>query len=373
MHIQGNKTQKIFDKIIFCHKEHVDRIFGGLRIFDNSNKTVLSQLTKEFVEIPLQMSPSRWGRAFRTIRGIFRNYTNDDYDKITKEIDPIKKILLFVSHSQYGTLIKEIKKKYPFVITASYFHNIEITMAYNRLIFYKKPLPLFEILRDYRNEMLCAKYSDEVYLLNRREEILFKKFYSKRDVNICSVALPDKNERRLLKEPSGKLKLLFVGTYFWGNIPGLEMFINEVMPEINADLFVVGKDMERIQERTNIHLPNVHYIGRVTDDELNSYYLECDIFVAPIVAGGGMKTKVAEAMMYGMPIIGTTEAFCGYEIDIEEIGFCSDNISDYKGFIEELDKNRNKITVMSQRSRDYYSENYSVKNALNVYRSTLLK
>lgn len=364
---------KKFDRIIFCHKEHIDRLFGGLRIFDNSNKLVLSQLTCELVDVPFEQSSSRWIRALRTVKGIFRNYTKTDYQTIVDQIDIEKKILLFISHSQYGTLIKRIKKQFPSIIVATYFHNIELTMAYNRLCFYKKPLPFFEMIRDYRSEKLVSKYSDEIFLLNEREKMLFNKYYSKRAVNICSVALPDMNVKFSPKQPNQRLKLLFVGTYFWGNIPGLVDLIKKVMPYVEADLYVVGKDMEQIRNDVDLDLANVHYIGRVSDEELAYYYKSCDVFVAPITAGGGMKTKVAEAMMYGMPIIGTTEAFCGYEIDISNVGYCSDNIVEYKMFVDEINENRQKIPELSKYARNYYCEKYSVENAFAVYSSKLLK
>lgn len=363
----------IYDRIIFCHKEDIDNLFGGLRIFDNSNKCVLSQLTDELIDIPLEQTSSRWIKSLRTLKGIFRNYTKRDYINIIRQINPHKKILIFISHSQYGTLVRKIKKNFPYVIIATYFHNVEVTMAYNRLRYYKRPMPLFEIIRDYRSEKLVSKYSDEIFLLNSREASLFKKYYSDRLVNICSVALPDKCPSFVPRSHSGRLKLLFVGTYFWGNIPGVVSFIDNVMPYVEADFYVVGKDMEKVLHEVKQELSNVHYIGRVSDEELDSYYRNCDICIAPITAGGGMKTKVAEAMMYGLPVVGTSEAFCGYEIDIASMGYCSDKISDYKDFIIQVDQERSKIFSMSVCSRHYYIENYSVDNALNKYKSTLLK
>ena len=362
-----------FDKIVFCHKEHIDKLFGGIRIFDNSNKFVLSQLSLEFVDVPLEQTNSRWVRAWRTIKGIFKNYTDRDYLTIVSHFDSSKKVLLFVSHSQYGTLIKRIKKKYPFVLIATYFHNIEITMAYNRLIYYKKPLPLFEIIRDFRSERLVSKYSDKIYLLNAREQSLFEKYYSKRSVHICSVALPDRIPNFVPKQPKQNLKLLFVGTYFWGNIPGLVTFVNDVIPYVDAELFIVGKDMEKIRGDINHDFSNVHYIGRVSDEVLADYYKMCDVFIAPITAGGGMKTKVAEAMMYGLPIIGTKEAFCGYDILVDQIGYCSDNINEYKDYIVKIDGDRERITKMSSYARNCYLNYYSENSALNIYSTTLLK
>lgn len=43
--------------------------------------------------------------------------------------------------------------------------------------------------------------------------------------------------------------------------------------------------------------------------------------IAPIFDGSGMKTKVAEALMYGKKIIGTPEAFSGYEGVADQAGW----------------------------------------------------
>jgi glycosyltransferase involved in cell wall biosynthesis len=46
--------------------------------------------------------------------------------------------------------------------------------------------------------------------------------------------------------------------------------------------------------------------------------------VAPIFDGSGMKTKVAEAMMHGKKVVGTPEAFSGYEDVVAQAGWvCS--------------------------------------------------
>jgi glycosyltransferase involved in cell wall biosynthesis len=44
-------------------------------------------------------------------------------------------------------------------------------------------------------------------------------------------------------------------------------------------------------------------------------YLEmADIAIAPIFDGAGMKVKVAEALSYQLPVMGTPHAFVGYKI-----------------------------------------------------------
>ena len=50
-----------------------------------------------------------------------------------------------------------------------------------------------------------------------------------------------------------------------------------------------------------------------TNSELARFYQSADVVAVPVTSGGGMKTKVAEALAYGVPIVATREALVGYE------------------------------------------------------------
>ena len=43
------------------------------------------------------------------------------------------------------------------------------------------------------------------------------------------------------------------------------------------------------------------------------YFRKADIYIATVFDGAGMKVKVAEALSYGLPVIGTPHSFIGYE------------------------------------------------------------
>lgn len=103
----------------------------------------------------------------------------------------------------------------------------------------------------------------------------------------------------------------------------------------------------------------------MSDEVLDEYYKNADIFIAPINSGGGMKTKVAEAMMFGLPVIGTSEAFCGYDIDISSVGYRADSSEDFIQFIKELDGDRKLLFEKSQKARLLFEEKYSIKSSLS--------
>lgn len=356
------------DKIIFVHSPH-DNVIGGLPIIDDRNKFLLAKFTRNLVDIPAKEEVRIDNRVYRYayyIKSIFKNHNVSIYQRICQEIDNPANMVLFISHSTYGTIIKALKKKYPTLKIVCFFHNVEITMAYNRLKFKFQKSHLYECVRYYVSEIYSIKYSDVLLVLNNRDKQLLHKLYGNtKDVFLLPTSLKDRCSDIKLFLKKKKLNLLFVGTYFWGNIPGILDFIKEVMPQIDAHLYVVGNRMECLIH----HLPlsyssNVQIIGKVSDEVLDEYYKDSDIFIAPINSGGGMKTKVAEAMMFGLPVIGTSEAFCGYDIDISSIGYCADSSKDFIQHIKNFNRDRHLLLEKSQNARSLFEKKYSITASL---------
>ena len=59
-----------------------------------------------------------------------------------------------------------------------------------------------------------------------------------------------------------------------------------------------------------LDLSGVTLLGYV--DDLATFYAETDVIVAPMLMGSGLKMKVAEALSYGVPVIGTAIGFEGF-------------------------------------------------------------
>ena len=74
-------------------------------------------------------------------------------------------------------------------------------------------------------------------------------------------------------------------------------------------IVAVGSGLEKINHcRTH---PKMEVKGFVND--LTSVYREAMAVVAPIFSGGGMKVKIAEALMHGKLVIASPFAAIGYE------------------------------------------------------------
>ena len=123
-------------------------------------------------------------------------------------------------------------------------------------------------------------------------------------------------------------------------------------------ILVVGKGFENWKSNLERN-GNVEVIGGV--DSVVPWYLGASFVVAPIFDGSGMKTKVAEALMFGKRIVGTPEAFTGYEEHLAEIGVVCRTSDE---FIAAM---RDEIVLgapdQPERLRRIFLENYSLEAA----------
>jgi polysaccharide biosynthesis protein PslH len=122
--------------------------------------------------------------------------------------------------------------------------------------------------------------------------------------------------------------ILHLGTMFWPpNIHGVLWFVREVLPLIRermpeAEFVVIGKNPPSEVEALAAN-PRIHVTGYVAD--LAPYLAQTDVFVVPLHAGSGMRVKIVEAWMRGLPVVSTPIGAEGIEVrDGENILLAAD-------------------------------------------------
>jgi hypothetical protein len=283
--------------------------------------------------------------------------------EIIKIIDQNKIDIVFIDSSLNGFFVKRLKKNRSKIKIVSFAHNCE-------LIFTAKQLKtdftaIFRLMPVFINEFLTAKHSDKVIVLNKRDSFLFNKYYITRDYYIIPISLTDKFCSDSVDLNSNReLTLLFVGSYFYANKLGVEWFIKNVLPKVDAKLIIVGKDMNKLLQNSSIkNISNWSVFSSVLD--IADYYLNADAVIAPIFTGGGMKVKIAEALMYGKIIIGTKEAFEGYD-KVETMIECHSSVE----FMDKI--NHAHYKKFSEISRTLFDEKYSYSSTLVKFSDLLL-
>ena len=124
-------------------------------------------------------------------------------------------------------------------------------------------------------------------------------------------------------------------------------FIENCLDSINAKLVVVGSGMDKYKGKYG---HNVIFKGFVED--LGYEYYCADLVVLPILSGSGMKTKTCESFMYGKTVVGSKEAFEGYDKCLYKNG-CGVMCTTKEDYIETinklLDTEQSKINYNSRR------------------------
>lgn len=262
----------------------------------------------------------------------FRGYIDGlDGDSIGKAVSLIKSEKIekvFIDGSNLGEFAAVLKRKCPQVEVVVFFHNVEARFFWGSFRLHKSIRALAVLLVNTLAERKAIKFSDKRICLSERDSRLLVQLYGRGATHIAPMALEDKCPTSFVKTSAQAPErfALFVGGTFYANKAGIAWFVREVVPRIDLPIYIVGKGFEAL--RGELEIPGkVIVVGAV--DSLDDWYHRAQFVIAPIFDGSGMKTKVAEALMYGKKIVGTSEAFTGYEDVADRAGHICKSADDF--------------------------------------------
>lgn len=307
---------------------------------------------------------------FLTFFGDISNKILVDIYSILKKED-IKTV--FISNSIYGRVSKGIKRKFKNRNIVTFFHNVEYLYIKDLFKSSKLKSRYFLPFCIKRVEKLSVDYSDLIIALNERDSSKLFSIYGRNADFLLPTSLDTKEiETPLLTEKftskTNNLELLFVGSNFYANVHGINWFIANVMSKVeNVNLSIVGNGLNDSIIANN---KNTTIYGRV--ESLDSFYKNAQIVILPIFLGSGMKTKTAEALMYGKPILATSEALEGYRIKkIEDVGAQCETADDFIEQINYFNENRLELFDKGISSRNFFLENYSNEAITDLFNRTI--
>lgn len=328
------------------------QIKSGADIVNNRNIYFLQQIAKGNIDfIPLKSELRIVDKLSFYLGGL----TLGIEKRILMQMEGKEYDYVFLSQSLLGRLARKIKNCHPSIRIICCYHNIE--RHYAREFIRVSGLIHFPFyLAATYNESLSVRYCDYSLVLNQRDSNLFYQEYGKTASLVLPVACNDIfDKRRCINIPAEESKIiyLFVGVDFFANVQGIRFFIKEILPYIPGQLIIAGKGMDRYTDEFTSE--RVEVKGYVED--LAKLYYESTFVVLPIFSGGGMKTKTAEALMYGKTIIGTEEAFEGYRLETGSTFVCKTS-NDFICVINRLIEKK-QTNLFNQKSRQLFIENYS--------------
>ena len=353
-------------KILFITTPKIKGITGGTICSDRNLRSLKEVFGENNVDVynVNHYSINRFINSFLVYYNIIKGYlsglTCSHLKCIEEIIGKIGYSDVFIDNSRYGIIAKHLKNKYPNLKIHTFFHNVEYDFM--KSSYKKKRLRYKYILyKTFINEKWSCEYSNTIICLSHRDDLLLQKYYKRRADLQIPITIIDRYTENVPSIPNTKRKGLFLGSYFFGNVDGLIWFCNKVLPILDIELTIIGTNMENIKKVIKLD-ENIHVYSNVQD--LRPFFEEADFMILPIVSGGGMKVKTAEALMYGKYILGSSESLIGYEVEKNVACIC-DTPDDYVNAIISL-KIENKF---NQPSRDLYLKKYSFDASLKLFYS----
>lgn len=332
---------------------HLSKAKTGADQVNMRNQTVLEKLGKvTYIHL-----------SHNILSRINFSVSNSVLKRIYQELSISEYNYIFIQQSLLGRVCSSIKRKYPTIPIILFFHNIERKYAREYLkIAGIKAFPFYWFVRYW--EKKAIKNSDIYITLNKRDSELLYDYYKVRSNLILPTSFRDVYCSHLLpaKECVEIIDYLFVGVAFFANIEGIQWFITHVFPYVKGNLYIIGNNMDKIKF-SGVN-DRIHVLGFV--DNLTSFYERARFIVLPIFSGAGMKTKTAEALMYGKNIIGTKEAFEGYEIDER----CMIECNNAQEFISAINDHSN-LPLYNLNSRELFLKNYTYESSLQQLKTII--
>ena len=364
----GKKPESIMQKILDITP------YTYLPFFSGGQKSIaqfldyLSQET-DLTVISTKANDSSLAKSYKLLpllgKGVSRYINPYLIKKIAAEINRNSYKAVIWEHPYHGWLANRIKKKTG-VKTILHAHNIEYQRFRSTGRWW---WPVFKLY-----EKRAFKDADMIFFVAPEDrDFAIKHWGIKKEncidtpfgVEIKSYPL-DKYQCKNDIAAKHKMEvnektLLFNGLLnYKPNLDALKIILNEINPLLmaHADLqykiIICGKRLpEEMNELKDYADKNIIYAGFV--DDIETYFKGADIFLNPVQTGGGIKTKMVEAIAFGTTVVSTESGAAGIEKSIcgKKLIVVPDNNwnSFAKAIIENV--NQNEITPAT-----YYSHYY---------------
>lgn len=140
--------------------------------------------------------------------------------------------------------------------------------------------------------------------------------------------------------------------YFWESIWPT---VQKEVPE--AEFWVAGGGIPKAMERDFSREDRVTMTGYV--EQVEEMYKSASVFVAPVLAGGGVIVKILDAMAAGVPVVTTTYGNEGIGAEPGKELLVADNPSEFASYVVHLLRDEELRNSVGGAGRQYVETNFS--------------
>ncbi|MDH6314010.1 hypothetical protein M2137_002803 [Parabacteroides sp. PFB2-10] len=361
-------------RLLFIRYRRSGAIDAGGEQCTNANYRILSELVGEenITTYYIHESQSKkqlllhiFSILIHFLKGYYYGLSPQKVDhiaRLAKEYDYV-----FIDRSIFGVIAKKLKKEQYKGKIITFFHNVE-SVYFAAKIGRWKPWRPIVVRCVAQNDQQACDYSDVIIALNKRDREEIEKRYHRTPDILTPIVFKDVYKRDIYPEgmTSQTPLCLFLGTHLPMNVRGILWFVHHVLPYVNIRLQIVGKGMHAIVPKVKEYA-NIEVLSDVPD--LRPYIEQADFMLLPIFEGSGMKVKTCEALMYGKNIIGTAEAFEGYDVDFKKVGALCHTQEEFIKALQTF--SQHPIPRFNPYSRQLFVENYSEEERMRRFREVI--
>jgi polysaccharide biosynthesis protein PslH len=212
-------------------------------------------------------------------------------------------------------------------------------------------------------EKIASPSFQRIYICSQEDQRKLERRLNRREIavfpNRISLAEPIIQASSRQRQP---YRIFFVGALaYFPNEDAVRWFVENCLPHLRKtgkpwEFFVAGfRAPAKLAAWLREH-EGVIFLGEV--DDLRPIYAESGSVVAPLRTGGGTKLKVIEAMLYGCPVVASSEAAYGLELIPEEHYLPADTAAEYVAQLLKLAGNSQLSDQIAHNARKYIEEKY---------------
>jgi glycosyltransferase involved in cell wall biosynthesis len=310
--------------------------------------------------------------SFRTIKGILnpipfrvsKYYLSKTADYIKNLTNKIKFDVVYCDHLTSAPYLSHIKNVNE-IFKVYDEHNINsqamFTYAKWEDNFVRKLVYILEGIKFRLDEKKKIPQFDKIFAISPEDLKILRCFIDHHDkASFLPTPINVNNLYRF-----GSKNILFIGLMsWWPNEQGVIWFVNRVFPLVlkeipEAKFQVIGDNVSN--KIRALASDNVELLGYVSD--LQKYYENAGVFVAPINVGGGIRIKILNAMGRGMPVISTSLGASGINAKLGRDLIIADSPTEFaRGIVSIIDE-QSKAEELSKNSIKFINDNYGIESA----------
>jgi len=215
-------------------------------------------------------------------------------------------------------------------------------------------------------ELLIAEHSDCTIVLSDIEKKVLLQEHQKLNVEVipfisnCHAAGNDFEDRN---------GILFIGNFQHSpNTDAVLYFLDKIWPliqekEPDIQLNIIGANP--LPQLINKSQKNIFVLGYVKD--ISTYFNQAKISVVPLRYGAGLKGKIRTSLSYGLPLVSTSIAVEGMNLEHRTHVLIADNEIEFSDSVVELYNNKNLWKKLNSNGTTFVKKNYSIDKCKNKF------